>query len=182
MPRDSGIQTAPGVARMAALLLALGLSLLLPAGEAQAQARGPLIGPYFGAPFAVTRLAHRFDQAPSWTRDGQVLSGEPDAAGTSQIYRARADGSRQVCLTCRTVAGQNAFPQERPQGDWILFASYGQQAVHTGRPGFGGYGGDLYAMRTDGSRARRLTTASDPGGGARYTATSGVPYDNFHAF
>lgn len=175
---DPGAGTGLSAARRVALAAALVLAL--PASPAQA--RRPLIGPYFGAPFTVTRLAHRFGQAPSWTRDGQVLSGEPDAAGTSQIYRGNVDGTRQACLTCRTVAGQNAFPQERPQGDWILFASYGQQPVHTGRPGFGGYGGDLYAMRPDGSHARRLTTASDPGGGAPYTATSGVPYDNFHAF
>lgn len=175
---DPGAGTGLSAARRVALAAALVLAL--PASPAQA--RRPLIGPYFGAPFTVTRLAHRFDQAPSWTRDGQVLSGEPDAAGTSQIYRGNVDGTRQACLTCRTVAGQNAFPQERPQGDWILFASYGQQPVHTGRPGFGGYGGDLYAMRPDGSHARRLTTASDPGGGAPYTATLGVPYDNFHAF
>ncbi len=141
-----------------------------------------MIGPYLVAPFKVTRIHYAFGQDPSWTRSGDVLSSQLDRAGIRQIYRARLDGSDQRCLTCRTVKGPNGLPQERPKGDWILFESFGQQPVHVGGPGLGGYGGDLYVMRPDGSHPYRLTTNSDPAGGAPYSALAGVPYDNFHAY
>jgi hypothetical protein len=146
-----------------------------------AEARS-VVGPYFSAPFEVSKLPHHFAQDPSWTRSGDVLSVELDAAGIPQIYRAWSDGSHQRCITCTTVAGPNGFPQERPQADWILFESFGQQPLHIGGPGLGGYGGDLYVMRSDGTHPYRLTTSSDPDEGAVYDAASGVPYDNFHAF
>lgn len=154
---------------------------LVPATAATAAAR-PLVGPYFTAPFKVSTLPYAFGQDPSWTRHGDVLSAELDRGGLTQIYRARPDGRRQRCLTCRTVPGPNGLPQERPQGDWILFQSYGRQPTHFGGPGLGGYGGDLYVMRPEGSHPYRLTTDSDPDHGAVYTTTSGVPYDNFHAY
>lgn len=165
----------------ACILLALGTLAALTARPGLASNRG-LIGPYLGAPFRLTRLAQAFGHGASWATGGQVLSAQFDRDGITQIYRARPDGSHQRCLTCRTVPGPNGLPQERPQGDWILFESYGQQPVHVGAPGLGGYGGDLYVMRPDGSDPYRLTTTSDPGGGAPYTERSGVPYDNFHAY
>ena len=176
--------TATGRGRRAlrAGLTVAATTMVVAAAPAAPASAAALVSPYFGAPFEVHKLRHAFAQAPSWTRDGKVLSGELDRAGVTQVYRANPDGSRQVCLTCGRVEGPSGFPQERPQGDWILFHSYGQQPVHTGAPGFGGYGGDLHVMRRDGSRPRRLTTTSDPDHGAPYTATSGVPYDNFHAF
>ena len=164
----------------AVLAVSLCLSCVAVAGPA-AGAEHPL-GAYFAAPFTVQKNSYAFGQAASWTRGGHVLSGQLDGAGVSQIYRARLDGSGQVCLTCKTVQGPNAFPQERPQGDWVLFDSYGQQPVHLGAPGFGGYGGDLYVMRANGTHPYRLTTNSDPDDGAVYSTTSGVPYDNFHAY
>ena len=164
----------------AVLALAVCVSLVLASGQAAAEKS--VISPYFGAPFEIKRNSYAFDQAASWTRVGKVLSGQLDSAGVSQIYRAKLDGSDQLCLTCSTVQGPSAFPQERPQTDWIMFESYGQQSVHTGAPGFGGYGGDLYVMHGDGSHPYRLTTNSDPNDGATYTPTSGVPYDNFHAY
>src|SRR5262249_14591184 len=100
--------------------------------------------------------------------DGDVLSGQLDSGGVSQIYRSKLSGGDQVCLTCATVKGPNALPQERPQGDWILFESYGQQPTHVGTPGLGGYGGDLYVIHPDGSHVHRLTTSSDPDRGAQY--------------
>ena len=141
-----------------------------------------VFGPWFSAPFQAKKLPYAFGQDVSWTRNGDVLSTELDSAGIAQVYRSRIDAGRQTCLTCTTVAGPNGFAQERPQGDWILFASYGQQPVHIGGPGLGGFGGDLYVMRADGSRPHRLTTDSDPDGGAVYGINTGVPYDNFHAF
>jgi hypothetical protein len=175
-----------GQLHTAATVLVLGVVAVL-AGPTAAHAAGTkappsLLGPYFGAPFKVTSNRYSFGQAPSWTADGQVLSTEFDSAGINQIYRSKLDGSRQQCLTCSTVKGPNGLPQARPQGDWIMFESYGQQPTHTGNPGLGGYGGDIYVMRADGSHPYRLTTTTDPDNGAQYTPLTGVPYDNFHAY
>jgi hypothetical protein len=163
-----------------AVVLALVGGLAL--GAPRAAAKRSLTSPYLSAPFKVTKLRYEFSQDPSWTRNGKVLSSQFDAAGIKQIYRARPDGKHQACLTCRTVAGPNGLPQERPTGKWILFESYGQQPVHLGGPGLGGYGGDLYVMRPDGSHPYRLTTNSDPNDGAPYGQSDGVPYDNFHGY
>lgn len=147
--------------------------------------------PYYGATFTPTSLAappaslpHSFGQAPSWTPDGYVLSMQLDSAGIFQIYRSGpgATLAGETCLTCTTVTGPNGLPQERAQGDWILFESYGQQSAHLGNPGLGGFGGDLYVMHPDGSHVNRLTTNSDPNLGVPYTTVSGTPYDNFHAY
>src|SRR5947209_3505622 len=119
-----------------AAALVLGL-LALSTGPAAASASG--LGPYFSAPLKVTKLRYAFGQDPSWTRGGEVLSSQLDSAGIRQIYRARLDGSHQLCLTCKTVRGPNGLPQDRPQGDWILFESFGRQPVHIGGPGLGGY-------------------------------------------
>ena len=165
---------------MRRLLLALTLGATV--SVAPASAAASLTGPYFGAPFKVAREPYSFLHGPSWTSNGDVLSSQPDSAGMLQVYRSRLDGSRQVCLTCKAVKGPNGLPQDRPQGDWILFESYGQQPPHFGQPGLGGYGGDLYAMREDGSHPYRLTTNSDPDHGAVFGTQTGVPYDNFHAY
>ena len=135
-----------------------------------------------GHRYRVEQNSYDFGQAPSWTPDNRVLSSQLDSAGVLQIYRSNLDGGHQTCLTCTSVKGPNGLPQSRPQGDWVLFESYGQQPVHTGSPGLGGYGGDLYVMRPNGSHPYRLTTVLDPGNGAEYTASGGVPYDNFHAY
>ncbi len=128
-----------------------------------------------------------FGQGPSWMTSGApggVLSNQLDSGGTLQIYSSTdVHGNGTTCLTCTTVQGPNGLPQERPQGDWILFESYGQQlTTHFGNPGYGGYGGDLYAMHPDGTHVYRLTTTSDPNGGIPYNGLVGTPYDNFHAY
>lgn len=161
------------------IAISCGVTLAL---HAPLSAGSSLLGPYSVAPFVVARHPHAFGQDPAWTRRGDVLSAQLDSVGARQIYHSRLDGRAQRCLTCRTVAGPNGLPQERPEGDWIMFESYGQQPQHLGAPGLGGYGGDLYVMRPDGSHPFRLTTTSDPAGGARYDAGTGVPYDNFHAY
>src|ERR1700727_7086 len=102
------------------------------------------LSPYFGAPFAVAKQSDTFGQAPSWTPDGHGLSIAFDSAGIYQIYRSHLNGGGQVCLTCVTVTGPTGLPQERSERDWILFETYGQQPIHVGNPGLGGYGGDLY--------------------------------------
>ncbi len=161
-------------------VVAIGAGVLLAPGAASAAS--PLIGPYFSAPFRVTKLRDAFGHGVSWATNGQVLSTRFDRSGQEQIYRASLNGRNERCLTCATVPGPSGLPQPRPQGDWILFESYGEQPVHVGDPGLGGYGGDLYVMRPDGSHPYRLTTTSDPNHGAPYAQTSGLPYDNFHAY
>jgi WD40-like Beta Propeller Repeat len=165
--------------RSAGMLAFCGLLLatLTPGAGARA-----LPGPYFSAPFHITKLAYEFGQAPSWTRTGSILSTEHDSAGISQIYRSKEEGGEQVCLTCTMVAGSNGLPQERPEGDWILFESDGQQPTHFLGLGLGGYGDDLYVMHPDGSDVYRLTTDADPENGLPFTQTTGTPYDNFHAY
>ena len=155
------------------------VALAIGAGSAGATARP---GPYFLAPFRVHQNSYTFGQTPSWTRSGDVLSQEDDAAGILQVYRSQLDGADTHCLTCTAVPGPNGFPQARPQGDWILFCSYGDQSEHYGNPCLGGYGGDLYVMRPNGTDATRLTQTSDPGDGANFDVPGGVPYDNYHAY
>jgi hypothetical protein len=165
-----------------AVTLAVALCGLALHSTAAAAAAPSVVGPYFSAPFKVAKLRYAFSQDPSWTQTGDVLSAQLDSAGITQIYRAHPNGRHQVCLTCWTVKGPNGLPQERSEGDWILFESQGQQPTHLGAPGLGGYGSDLYVMRPDGSHPSRLTTNSDPNAGAPFGQSTGVPYDNFHAY
>jgi WD40 repeat protein len=141
----------------------VGATLASPAGASPTGSN-----PYFSAPFSVHTNPFTFGQDPSWTPDGRVLSNEPDGAGTEQVYVSRLDGSRRSCLTCGQP-GPNGFPQERPQGDWILFCSWRAHPVTLGAPCLGGVGTDLYAMRPDGSHVTPLT--SQP---------PGTVFDNYH--
>lgn len=129
--------------------------------------------PYSTAPFTVHQNSYTFGQDPSWTADGRVVSNEDDQSGTAQIYVSKLDGAAIKCLTCGQP-GPNGFPQERPQGDWILFCSWRGQTVTLGKPCLGGYGSDMYAMRPDGSHVTRLTM---PGSSFE---PPGVLYDNYH--
>jgi hypothetical protein len=177
------------VAAGAALVAFAGGSLISAYAAASGHRRAPthskptpsVLSPYFGAPFTYTHLSYDFGQAPSWATNGDVLSAQLDAAGIFQIYHSTLSGADQVCLTCKTITGPNGLPQERHHGDWILFESYGRQP-HVGNPGLGGYGGDLYVMHPDGTHVYRLTSNSDPAGGAPFTQLTGTPYDNFHAY
>ncbi|HEV2310363.1 MAG TPA: hypothetical protein VGU73_07560, partial [Acidimicrobiia bacterium] len=148
--------------------LVVGLVGLAPAGAAPAGSN-----PYFDAPFTVHTDAASFGQDPSWTPDGRVLSNEPDAAGTDQVYVSTLAGADRHCLTCGQP-GPNGFPQERAQGDWILFCSWRDAPVTFGAPCLGGLGSDLYVMRPDGTDVRRLTAPALP------DEPAGVPYDNYH--
>ena len=132
--------------------------------------------PFFTNRFHTTVNPYTFGQDPSWTADGRVLSNEDDQSGVSQIYVSRLDGADMSCLTCGQP-GPNGFPQERPQGDWILFCSFRGQTVTFGAPCLGGYGTDLYAMRPDGSHVTRLT-----GPDSSFESAGGVPYDNYHPY
>ena len=83
-------------------------------GTTEAAASAPVTSPYLSGRFIVHKLAREFSQDPSWTRNGKVLSSQFDAAGIKQIYRARADGKHQTCLTCRTATGPMGFPRNGP--------------------------------------------------------------------
>jgi hypothetical protein len=131
--------------------------------------------PYFAAPFHVTTNPMTFGQDPTWTPDGRVLSAEDSRAGPEQIFVSGLDGSAMKCLTCGEP-GPNGFPQERPQGDWILFCSSRHQAVIFGSPCLGGIGTDLYLMRPDGSHVTRLTVPGMP------FEPAGTLYDNYHPY
>jgi hypothetical protein len=166
----------------AAMALATSVVLALPAVAYAHPSPQPTPGPYFSAPFVVHRNAYTFGQSPTWTRDGGVLSNEHDAAGFEQVYRSRLDGSQRRCLSCGRLPGPSGFAEQRPQSDWTLFCSMGAQPEHYGAPCLGGYGTDLYVMRPNGGSVTRLTTTSDPAGGANYARAGGVPYDNYHAY
>jgi hypothetical protein len=129
--------------------------------------------PFFSSPFTVKTNGFTFGQDPSWTADGRVLSNEVDRSGTKQVYVSHVDGSDMKCLTCGQP-GPNAFPQERPQGDWILFCSWRGQQVTFGSPCLGGFGTDLYVMRPDGTDVTLLTM---PGTSFEH---AGVVFDNYH--
>ena len=99
--------------------------------------------PFFTSPFHTSSNTYTFGQDPSWTADGRVLSNEIDPNGVSQIYVSTLAGATMSCLTCGQP-GPNGFPQERPNGDWILFCSFRGQALTFGAPCLGGFGSDLY--------------------------------------
>jgi WD40 repeat protein len=132
-----------------------------------------LSNPYFTAPFTVASNPYTFGQDPSWTPDGRVLSAEKSSSGVEQVYVSQLNGSQISCLTC-DQPGPNGFPQERPQGDWILFCSFRGQKVTLGAPCLGGIGTDLYVMRPDGSHVTRLTVPGLP------FEPAGDLYDNYH--
>jgi hypothetical protein len=155
------------------MLVALAATMVTTGLAACSSNRAKGANPYFTARFDVHVNARTFGQDPSWTADGRVLSNERDSAGTEQIYVSNLAGSPMRCVTCGQP-GPNGFPQERPQGDWILFCSWRGQTVTFGAPCLGGVGTDLYVMRPDGSEATRLTR---PGTAFE---RAGVPFDNYH--
>ena len=141
--------------------------MLTRAGSAEARSG---VGPYFAAPFKVGRLGYAFGQAPSWTHDGKVFSTQLDSAGDLADLSRPNRRKSSALPDLQDDQGAERLADGRPQGDWILFESYGKQPVHVGGPGLGGYGGDLYVMGPDGSHPYRLTTNSDPNDGAPYTS------------
>ena len=159
---------------MSALAVSLGLVAAALAAAAPAGAASGLgSNPYFTAPFSVHANAATFGQDPSWTPDRRVLSNEADSTGIEQVYVSTLAGTRRRCLTCGQP-GPNGFPQERAEGDWVLFCSWRGSPVTFGAPCLGGVGTDLYVMRPDGSSVTRLTAPGSP------FEPPGVTYDNYH--
>jgi hypothetical protein len=156
-----------------ALVAVLAASALVTPVAAAPGPSAPPDNPTFTSRFTTTANSYTFGQDPSWTADGRVLSNEVSPSGVTQIYVSHLDGTKMSCLTCGQP-GPNGFPQERPEGDWILFCSFRGQAVTFGAPCLGGIGSDLYAMRPDGSHLTRLT------GPTSSFQSAGSPYDNYH--
>lgn len=161
------------VPRICGLLLCALVTVAAGCSGASPSPPGTADNPFFTNRFTTTVDSFTFGQDPSWTVDGRILSNEDDPAGVSQVYVSRVDGSAMSCLTCGQP-GPNGFPQERPEGDWILFCSFRGQSVTFGSPCLGGYGTDLYLMRPDGSRVTRLTGPGSP------LEPGGTSYDNYH--
>jgi TolB protein len=92
------------------------------------------------------------DSSPSWSPDGRwiAFSSSRIKDGNPEIFKMRPDGSRVTRLTFTDTAGEvspdDGFPDWSPDGRWIVFSSTRASAQH-----------DLWVMRPDGERARRIT-------------------------
>jgi len=173
VPCRAPLQTAAPIVGALLALSALLTGCSTPRSTAASPHSSAAANPYFTGRFTATVNRFTFGQDPSWTADGRVLSNENERSGTSQIYVSHLDGSGMSCLTCGQP-GPNGFPQERPQGDWILFCAFRGQTVTFGAPCLGGFGSDLYLMRPDGSHVTRVTGPSSS------FERGGDPYDNYH--
>ena len=88
------------------------------------------------------------DHAPAWSPDGQHLAFASNRdGGEMEIYRMRADGTRQVRLTRTAAHVSDHTPSWSPGGGWIAFSS--------DRVAFDNV--EVFLMRWDGTGVRRLT-------------------------
>ncbi|MGY1828120.1 hypothetical protein [Blastococcus sp. SYSU DS0541] len=92
------------------------------------------------------------DFSPAWSPDGRhiVFASDRDG-GETEIYRMRADGTRQTRLTETDPTVSDYSPAWSPDGRHILFGST--------RAGF--FNAEVYRMRADGTHVRRLTDTPD---------------------
>ena len=93
------------------------------------------------------------DFSPTWSPDGTMIAfvSNRQTAGGSQIYRMRADGSREVPLTRTPPYVTNSSPAWSPDGRHVAFGS-DLAGVHNV---------EVYRMKADGSELRRLTRTAD---------------------
>lgn len=82
-----------------------------------------------------------------WSPDGRRIAYTSWRANTSEIYVARADGTRPRRLTRNDV--DDFDPSWSPDG-WKVLYTHGLENAHS-----------VYVMRSDGSRKRRLTRGGD---------------------
>jgi TolB protein len=85
--------------------------------------------------------------APKWSPDGRRMAYTSWRANMSEIYVARADGTRPRRLTRNAV--DDFDPSWSPDGRQILY-THGLENAHS-----------VYVMRSDGSGKRRLTRGGD---------------------
>jgi TolB protein len=92
------------------------------------------------------------DSSPSWSPDGRwiAFSSSRLKDGNPEIFKMRPDGSQVTRLTFTDTSGEvspdDGFPSWSPDGASIVFSSSRANGQH-----------DLWIMRADGKRLRRLT-------------------------
>jgi Tol biopolymer transport system component len=94
----------------------------------------------------------------SFSPDDSQIVFPLQVSGKSQIQIANADGSNVACLTCGQPGNNDGVRWRPAVGDAIIFISDRDHPYATGNAG-GGFGQELYAMKTDGSQPTRLTTS-----------------------
>ncbi|HEX4476318.1 MAG TPA: hypothetical protein VH142_14630 [Polyangiaceae bacterium] len=95
----------------------------------------------------------------SFSPDGTKIAFPEQVNGTYEVQIANLDGSSPTCITCNQPVSWNDGVRWRPKHpDTLLFISTRDHPHSTGGAG-GGFGQELYAMRTDGSQQTRLTTS-----------------------
>lgn len=95
----------------------------------------------------------------SFSPDGSKLAFPMQVNGTYQVHLADADGRNASCLTCDHPSAWNDGVRFRPgHPDTLVFISTRDHPHSVGGAG-GGFGQELYAMRSDGSTQTRLTTS-----------------------
>jgi len=96
----------------------------------------------------------------SFSPDGtQVVLPLASPTGKTQIYMMSPNGTGQTCLTCGQPGNNDGVRWRRgATADAMLFISDRDHPYATGNAG-GGFGQELYVMRTNGSEPTRLTTS-----------------------
>lgn len=93
---------------------------------------------------------------PAWSPDGMQIAFQSTRDGRSDLYVMNLENARVRWLTGR--AGFNELPRWSPDGSWITFNS-SRDGIH-GPLGFAGFHRNVYEVRPDGSRLRRLTAGN----------------------
>jgi TolB protein len=105
---------------------------------------------------AITTLTTGYDNFPLWSPRGDLIMFSRQAAGASEIYTLKPDGSGVKRLT--NTGGNDAHQGWSPDGTQIVFASsrmgFKDEATYTDAPQ--PYG-EIFAMRADGTGVRQLT-------------------------
>ena len=99
---------------------------------------------------------------PGWSPDGMQIAFQSTRDGRSDLYVLNLENARVRWLTGR--AGFNELPRWSPDGSWITFNS-SRDGIH-GPLGIAGFHRDVYEVRPDGSRLRRLTAGNGFNGDA----------------
>lgn len=101
---------------------------------------------------------------PGWSPDGMHIAFQSTRDGRSDLYVMNLENARVTWLTGR--AGFNELPRWSPDGSWITFNS-SRDGIH-GALGIAGFHRDVYEVRPDGSRLRRLTAGNGFNGDAAW--------------
>jgi Tol biopolymer transport system component len=96
-----------------------------------------------------TRLTNNTakDFSPAFSPDGKKIVFASDRGGNEDIYTMNADGSGAVAVALAPAAGFDGTPEWSHDGKWIVF--------HSRRDGGKA---EIYVMKADGSKLKRLTT------------------------